>query len=42
VWDALSEAERRRVVQLVVERVSYAGASNDVEVVFRAGGLVAL
>jgi hypothetical protein len=41
-WDALNEAERRRVVQLVVDRVTYAGATNEIEVRFRAAGLVSL
>ncbi|MBN9519156.1 hypothetical protein J0H58_11655 [bacterium] len=42
VWATLAPAERARVINLLVERVAYDGASGRVAVIFRPTGITAL
>ena len=39
VWDQLFPAEQARIIQLLVEAVTYAANTGDVEITFRAGGV---
>jgi site-specific DNA recombinase len=42
VWDSLSTAERARVVQLLVEQVTYDGRDGTLSITFRPNGIKAL
>jgi site-specific DNA recombinase len=42
LWEVLTAPERERVVGLLVERVDYDGAAGEMEITFRAAGVVTL
>jgi site-specific DNA recombinase len=42
VWDSLTPREQARVVQLLVERVDYDGATGKVSITFRPSGIKTL
>ena len=39
VWDQLFPAERKRIVQLLIEQVTFHAADGEVEITFRPGGV---
>jgi site-specific DNA recombinase len=39
VWEELFPAERARILQLLIERVTYDAKAGEVEIVFRPGGV---
>jgi site-specific DNA recombinase len=41
IWEALSTQEQGRVIQLLVERVDYAGKNGKVAVTFHPAGIMA-
>ncbi len=42
IWKELFPAERTRIVQLLVEEVTYDAREDEVEITFRPGGVRAL
>jgi hypothetical protein len=42
VWDHLISDEKSRVLQLLIEEVTYNGQTGDVKITFRPGGVRAL
>jgi len=42
IWDSLSLRERTRVIQLLIERVGFAGEKGELSITFRPTGIKAL
>jgi len=42
VWDCLTSAEQARVIELLVDRVVYDGADENIVITFRPSGIRAL
>ncbi len=42
VWDALTPAERARVIELLVERVEFDGVAGELSTTFRSTGITTL